>query len=127
MSGQSSQSRDGRPQNEIYFCVLCPDIPEVRVFNTKTDIDKHLREEHLKDSSQEESHAIDLWIERHLKYQESLNRSMAQSIKTIPDRNKTIYRGCPVCDRIIKVSHSSPSLSLSLSLPLPLPHSPPLL
>ena len=91
------------PEVEIYFCVLCPDVSEILCFNNKTELETHLRDRHLKECSSDESHAIDLWIERHIKYQESLNKSMAQTIKTVPDRNKTIYRGCPVCDRIIKV------------------------
>ena len=106
MSGQSSQSMDYKPENEIYFCVFCPESTEPKgytCFQDKQQLENHLRDIHLKDSSADERHAIDLWIERHMKYQESLNKSMSLSIKTVPDRNKTIYRGCPVCDRIIKV------------------------
>ena len=86
--------------NDVYFCVFCSDIPPIE---SKTELEQHLRR-HLSDSTAaEETQAIEIWLERHLKYQESLNRSMSQTTKTIPDRSKTIYKGCPVCDRIISV------------------------
>ncbi|CAG2111071.1 unnamed protein product [Medioppia subpectinata] len=88
--------------SDIYFCVFCPDIPPIA---SKSGLESHLRRTHLNGSSTaavDEKEAIDLWIGRHMKYQESLNRCMSQSIKTIPDRTKTLYKGCPVCDRIIK-------------------------
>lgn len=88
-------------KTDTYFCIFCFGN---KLFQNKSECEKHLREKHFIDSKSEERHGIDLWTERHLKYQESLSKTMSESIKSIPDRSKTLYRGCIVCDLIIKVS-----------------------
>ena len=60
-------------------------------------------EKHFSDCCSDEKCAIDIWMECHIRYQEQLNKCMIQTIKTIPDRNKNIYKGCPICDNIIEV------------------------
>jgi hypothetical protein len=87
-------------KSEPYFCIFCSGE---ELFSNKLECEKHFRKEHFIDPKSEEEHGINLWIERHLKYQELLSKSMSESIKTIPDRSKTLYRGCPVCDVILKV------------------------
>jgi len=91
-------------KNEKYFCILCSGDS---LFANRSQCEKHLREKHFNNSEQDEKHGIELWIDRHLRYQESLGKTMSQSIKSIPDRSKTVYVGCPVCDTIMKVSQTN--------------------
>ena len=108
MSGQLPDSST----NDKFFCVLCLVDKKKLSFGVKTELENHLREVHFKNSPRDEKFAIDLWMDRHIRYQESLNKCMNQSTKTIPDRNKTVYKGCPMCDAIIEVfsaHHCSPT------------------
>lgn len=89
-------------QPDKFFCVLCQDTGRL-CYDNKKDLEDHFRDIHFNDSPSEEIFAIDLWVDRHIKYQESLNKVMTQGIKTIPDRNKMVYKGCPMCDAIIEV------------------------
>ena len=95
-----SQSLDTSTNEFTFFCVLCP---TPLCFVVKTGLERHLREKHFSDIYSDETFAIEIWIKRHIRYQEKVNKCMVQNIKTIPDRNKTIYKGCPMCDNIIKV------------------------
>src|ERR1700712_1683654 len=106
-SGQPSHSTDVSLGNQTYFCVLCnasnlpgTNVEQYQCFNTNIELKNHLRRCHLMESPPEENQAINRWIETHIQYQDSLNKSMRQSPRAIPDRFQTLYKGCLVCDRI---------------------------
>ncbi|XP_054153576.1 zinc finger protein 43-like [Oppia nitens] len=100
-----------------YFCILIdnsrPATPDCVPMYTRTNdcfltfrtldlLRDHLLNDHLTNSVADKD-AVDKFMVRHLEYQDQLIKTMSESIKTIPDMSKTIYEGCPACDRIMSV------------------------
>ena len=88
-------------KGDKYFCVLCPRVPSVLYFPSKEDLVSHFRSSHFRTSQQYEKRAIDLWISRHTNYLSVINKLMKQRIRSIPDCNQILYKGCPVCECIV--------------------------
>ncbi|XP_054153733.1 uncharacterized protein LOC128952369 [Oppia nitens] len=100
-----------------YFCILIdnsrPATPNCVPMYTRTNdcfltfrtrdlLRDHLLNDHLTNSVADKD-AVDKFMVWHLEYQDQLIKTMSESIKTIPDRSKTNYEGCPACDRIMSV------------------------
>lgn len=85
-----------------YFCVICGS-ENPKTFPDVECIEQHYKKFHFATSTKNEKDSVTLWLKRHLNYQVKLATSMKNHMRTIPDKSKTIYAGCPMCDMIISV------------------------
>ncbi|XP_054158495.1 uncharacterized protein LOC128956807 [Oppia nitens] len=116
------QINDHNNNNDLYFCVLCDTITA-----DADDMRQHLRQHVLltdttaaeadddnnNDDNELSDEIVDYFVGRFVQYQYRLNRSLSagggggrslsSSIKRLPESGPQIlFKGCPVCDAIIR-------------------------
>lgn len=83
----------------MFFCLFCDDVKD---YHTQQNLKDHLVN-HFIDVPASETEWTSEWIQRHVEYIDKLRESLRDKPPKLPDGESILFKGCRLCDRIIKV------------------------